>query len=93
MFRGEWAAAERRLVEMCVSAVDEYLDAHMPEPWVFEKAPGGFSVTQPSLLVTGARTATLAALVGTVRRAAEFAAPFVTHPNAPPDFVGGDDEN
>lgn len=74
-FTGEWAACERRLVEMCVAAVAEYLGAQLVTPWAFEKTPRGFRLTQPGLLVDGARAATLPGLVGTIRAAAEFAAP------------------
>jgi hypothetical protein len=75
-FAGEWAACERRLLLCCVAAVEEYLGATLRTPWAFEKTVGGgFRLTQASLLVTGARAATLGALVGTVKVAAEFAAP------------------
>jgi hypothetical protein len=81
-FAGEWERCERRLLLMCVAAVEEYLGATLRTPWAFEKAAGGFRVTQASLLVTGARAATLSGLVGTMRVAAEFAAPL--------DTVGGE---
>lgn len=54
-FTGEWASCERRLVEMCVAAVAEYLGGKPVTQWSFEKTAQGYSLTQPSLLVHGAR--------------------------------------
>ncbi len=59
---------------MTVAATDEYLDAHMPRPWVFEKSEGGFSVKQPSLCDKSAQK--LGDLLEKIRRAAAAAKPF-----------------
>lgn len=49
-FVGSWLKAERRLVEMTVSATNEFLGAVVRHRWVFEKTDAGeFSATQPSL--------------------------------------------
>lgn len=76
VFVGAWSAAERRVVEAAARSVEEYLGAPLPSGWRFEKSGGVFVVSQPSLLLGRARASTVGELVGRVREAAEFAAPF-----------------
>lgn len=74
-FVGRWGAAERNLVGLAASSVEEYLGSALPSGWRFEKAGGVYLVSQPALLLRRARAATVAELVGRVREAADFAAP------------------
>lgn len=75
-FVGRWGPAERSLVGAAAASVEEFLGAALPSPWRFEKSEGCYLVSQPALLLRRARAATVAELVGRVREAAEFAAPF-----------------
>ena len=78
-FVGNWPTGERRLVERTVAATDEYLGAHMPGPWVFEKGDGGYSVTQSSLFEVKQTRLKLGNLLERIRGAAADAAPWVTY--------------
>lgn len=75
-FVGRWEPGERRVVAGAAASVEEYLGSPLPSRWRFEKAGGRYLVSQPSLLLRRSRAATLGELVGRVREAAEFAAPF-----------------
>jgi hypothetical protein len=77
-FVGDWRRCERRIVELTVAATDDFLGAHMPEPWTFTKGRGGFTVTQPSLIEGGAEGAHLADVLEQIRHAAAAAAMWVT---------------
>lgn len=79
-FTGDWRRGERRIVELTVSATDEFLGAHMPAPWTFTKGAGGFGVTQPSLLEAEAEATNLADLLEQIRQVAVAAAMWVTDP-------------
>ena len=72
-FRGEWLRRERRLVRLTVEETDDYLEVHMPRPWVFEKG-AIYSVSQPSLCEASADT--LGDLLEKIRREATDAMPF-----------------
>jgi hypothetical protein len=77
-FVGEWRRCERRIVELSVSATDEFLGAHMPEPWTFTKGAAGFSVTQPSLLEDIEEASKLIDLLEQLRHAVVAASMWVT---------------
>ena len=75
-FVGAWPAAERGVLVAAARSVEEYLGAQLPTRWRFERSGGGYLVSQPSLLLSRARAGTVSGLVGRIREAAEFAAPF-----------------
>lgn len=78
-FVGAWGRGERRIVERTVAAVDEYVGAHMPRPWVFARDDVGFSVEQPSLFDGRLTRAKLGDLLEAIRHETAKAAPWVTY--------------
>lgn len=69
-FVGRWPKAERNLVEMSVSATEQFLGVRPPGPWVFAKGDGGeFSATQPAVFAGKLAAAKLPDLLEKLRRA------------------------
>ncbi len=79
VFTGEWDFDERARVRRLVRETDDFLDAHMSQPWTFVKTETGFSVKQPSLLEKPFMAAALLTICEHVRRVAVVTAPWVTY--------------
>jgi len=79
VFDGDWTERERERVEHVVSAIDRFLQAHMPSPWSFRKQEGVYSAEQPSLILSPIIRDRLGMVIVALKRVAEETAPWVTY--------------